>query len=74
MQPDILLVAESLDVVDTDAHDDTEGDPDVVTLPVVEPELERVPDVVTDELDDGVDDPDVESDSEADDVAQLLLV
>ena len=74
MQPDILLVAESLDVVDTDAHDDIEGDPDVVTLPVGEPEFERVPEVVTDVLDDGVDDPDVESDSEPDDVAQLLAV
>ena len=53
MQPDILLVAESLDVVDMDAHDVIEGVPDVVSLFETDAVFETVTDVVTDELEDG---------------------
>ena len=74
VQTDTLSVAELLNVVDTLAQDDTDGDPDVVTLLVEETELDTEPEVVMDGLADGVEDPDVDSDGVADDVAQLLAV
>ena len=74
VQTDTLSVAELLNVVDTLAQDDTDGDPDVVTLLVEETELDAEPEVVIEELADGVEDPDVDSDGDKDDVAQLLAV
>ena len=74
VQTDTLSVAELHNVVDTLAQDDTDGDPDVVTLLVEETELDTEPEVVMDGLADGVEDPDVDSDGVADDVAQLLAV
>ena len=74
VQTDTLPVAESLDVVDTLAHDDIDGDPEFVTLLEEEAEFDTVPEIVTDELGDGDDDPDVDSDGDVDDVAQLLAV
>ena len=74
VQTDTLSVAELLNVVDTLAQDDTDGDPDVVTLLVEETELDTEPEVVMDGLADGVEDPDVDSDGDKDDVAQLLAV
>ena len=74
VQTDTLSVAELLNVVDTLAQDDTDGDPDVVTLLVIETELDTEPEVVMDGLADGVEDPDVDSDGDKDDVAQLLAV
>ena len=74
VQTDTLSVAELLNVVDTLAQDDTDGDPDVVTLLVDEAEFDTVPEVVKDELADDVEDPDVDSDGDKDDVPQLLAV